>query len=515
MSSQLAYAPAVQQTDSKAHSTPQPKPQTTRAPKPAVRPLFQRKLAVSAPGDQFEREADATADQVMRHTPAQPVRRCACGGIINASGECDKCHRRRLGLQRSATTGAAPSSVPSSVQQVVRGSGEPLQAPIRSFMEARFRRDFSDVQVHTDREAQQSSNEVNAQAYTVGNHIVFARGQFNPNAQHGQHLIAHELTHVLQQSEGETPLIQRQAGDATNMSITAEYAQNLNNSDLIDQAKRVQDQVDTMAKDAPEHEVAVNNLSLLQAEQTRRVSTKSGMIPVAKLGGEIPRPAGLPLDQGYMLQPIPDLPAEVINALPEGEVVDLTPELMAQLSVANQKTEGAAVEPSTFGNPLVSMGTSMWVNTNSTLTTSGFHAAGDNAIGIVSVPRWFTPGARANICGSSWGHTAEYIRLDGGIKIVRGYTVADKLGLVFDPALAEGVETGAKGVPATVANDVGMFEHSGARTLEYPVPRELAESYAGKMPKPGPTGTNYSAVPEKMGGCVGENCISWATKPAQ
>ncbi len=200
MTSQLAYAPAAKQTDSKSHSTQPSKPKTPRAPKHAVRPVFQRKLAVSTPGDNFEREADTTADHIMTHTPTQPVRRCACGGIINASGECDKCHRRRLGLQRSATNGAALGGVPSSVQRTVRGPGKPLQAPIRSFMEARFRRDFSDVQVHTDREAQQSAHEVNAHAYTVGNHIVFAQGQFNPNSPGGQHLIAHELTHVVQQS---------------------------------------------------------------------------------------------------------------------------------------------------------------------------------------------------------------------------------------------------------------------------------------------------------------------------
>ncbi|MER2555481.1 MAG: DUF4157 domain-containing protein [Thauera sp.] len=85
------------------------------------------------------------------------------------------------------------------MHEVLRSSGSPLTDDARAYFETRFRRDFSAVRVHTDGAAARSARDVNALAYTVGRDIVFAAGHFEPATQRGQRLLAHELSHVVQQ----------------------------------------------------------------------------------------------------------------------------------------------------------------------------------------------------------------------------------------------------------------------------------------------------------------------------
>lgn len=91
----------------------------------------------------------------------------------------------------------------SPVKDVVgHGGGQPLQASTRSLMESRLGADFGDVRVHTDAAASDSARAVQAQAYTVGNEVVFQGDQYAPGTDSGQHMLAHELTHVIQQRSG-------------------------------------------------------------------------------------------------------------------------------------------------------------------------------------------------------------------------------------------------------------------------------------------------------------------------
>lgn len=93
------------------------------------------------------------------------------------------------------------NGVPPIVQDVLScGNGQPLDPIVRELMESRFNHDFSQVQVHTDAKAGESARAVDALAYTVGNDVVFRAGQYQPKAEEGQRLLAHELTHVVQQS---------------------------------------------------------------------------------------------------------------------------------------------------------------------------------------------------------------------------------------------------------------------------------------------------------------------------
>lgn len=101
-------------------------------------------------------------------------------------------------LQRHGA-GSSKSSVPLAVGDVLRSSGQPLDQAVRASMEPRFGHDFSRVRVHTDSNAASSAAAVNASAYTVGQHIVFGGAGFNPHSAEGRRLLAHELTHVVQQ----------------------------------------------------------------------------------------------------------------------------------------------------------------------------------------------------------------------------------------------------------------------------------------------------------------------------
>ncbi|MEM6353278.1 MAG: DUF4157 domain-containing protein [Cyanobacteria bacterium P01_D01_bin.14] len=113
--------------------------------------------------------------------------------------KCQQCDQADKLLQRQDTQGADPTAVPPIVNQVLRSPGQPLASPTRQVMESRFQHDFSQVRVHHDGAAATSAQAVNALAYTVGSHVVFGTRQYSPNTSQGQRLLAHELTHVVQQ----------------------------------------------------------------------------------------------------------------------------------------------------------------------------------------------------------------------------------------------------------------------------------------------------------------------------
>lgn len=135
-------------------------------------------------------------------TIASPVlrRKCACGNHA-AGGQCESCSRRP---RRKARSIESAHVKPGAVQDVLRAPGQPLDAATRAWMEPRFGHDFSAVRVHTDAAAARSAEQVDALAYTVGHHMAFARGQYAPGSMSGRRLLAHELTHVVQQSGGAT-----------------------------------------------------------------------------------------------------------------------------------------------------------------------------------------------------------------------------------------------------------------------------------------------------------------------
>jgi hypothetical protein len=140
---------------------------------------------------------------ILASVPAGTLqRKCACGQH-SVGKQCDECKKKDSTLQRSAVGTAAQSAVPPVVHEVLRSPGQPLDGNTRGLMQERFGRDFSHVRVHTDALAAASASAVRASAYTVGRDIVFASERYAPHSSAGKSLLAHELTHVLQQNQDE------------------------------------------------------------------------------------------------------------------------------------------------------------------------------------------------------------------------------------------------------------------------------------------------------------------------
>lgn len=139
-------------------------------------------------------------ETVMPLTSGVLQRACACGNRTIAGSKCASCAKEKEEtLQRSATDDQEIEGVPPIVHEVLRSSGEPLNASTRALMESSFAHDFSKVRIHRDAKAAESANAVNALAYTVGRDIAFRENLYSPTTTEGQKLLAHELTHVVQQ----------------------------------------------------------------------------------------------------------------------------------------------------------------------------------------------------------------------------------------------------------------------------------------------------------------------------
>jgi hypothetical protein len=148
---------------------------------------IQAKLKVGQPGDKYEQEADRLADAVMR-MPEQGVQRQP------EEEKEEELQAKDLPRQTTEVTPNLESRI-----NAIKGVGQPLPVSSRAFFEPRFGYDFSQVQVHTDAEADNLNRTLNARAFTTGQDIFFRQKEYNPGSSSGQKLLAHELTHVVQQ----------------------------------------------------------------------------------------------------------------------------------------------------------------------------------------------------------------------------------------------------------------------------------------------------------------------------
>ena len=131
-------------------------------------------------------------------------RKCACGGGGAGGGNCPECEKKKR-LSRLPSGGSASSSgtIPAAVTRSLSSPGNSLDAGTRGYFEPRFGHDFSRVRVHADSQAEEAAASVGARAFTVGRHVVFGRGEYAPGGPAGREILAHELTHVLQQDFAE------------------------------------------------------------------------------------------------------------------------------------------------------------------------------------------------------------------------------------------------------------------------------------------------------------------------
>ena len=164
----------------------------------------QTKLKIGDPDDAYEREADRIADQVMAMpTPVKP-------------------NKTPIKVQRfSGHASGEAAEAPPSVERVLSSPGRPLPPDLAEDMGNRFGYDFSEVRIHSDTAAARSAIDVNAYAYTVGNHIVFDTARSPLRITDHQRLLTHELTHVIQQSRNNTVSVQRQGRNYPSFSQDA------------------------------------------------------------------------------------------------------------------------------------------------------------------------------------------------------------------------------------------------------------------------------------------------------
>ena len=169
------------------------------------KPITQPKLTVNRPNDIYEQEADAVADKVMRMPDPRTNNNFFCKqGVSSIQRKCAHCEEEGKQIQRKGADNYKTNTDVSTENYIstLNGSGRPITRSERSFFEPRMGYDFSRVRLHTGNVAAKSAQSINALAYTTGNNIVFGANQFSSESDDGKKLLAHELTHVVQQKKG-------------------------------------------------------------------------------------------------------------------------------------------------------------------------------------------------------------------------------------------------------------------------------------------------------------------------
>jgi hypothetical protein len=228
--------------------------------------LIQPKLKIGAPGDQYEQEADLIAQQVVHQLNAPQAGQAASNQSLqresvpedeelqmkpaisqiqrqeSAEAE-DEELQMQPAVQRSSGEETAAPDLESAIEQA-RSGGQPLADSIRQPMEQSFGANFGGVRVHTDSQSDQLNQSIQAKAFTTKQDIFFREGAYNPSSPDGQKLIAHELTHVVQQRQGEgsTALAKRDTEAESACSPTKNDSQRINRNVNI-----LQRELDVMA----------------------------------------------------------------------------------------------------------------------------------------------------------------------------------------------------------------------------------------------------------------------------
>ena len=169
---------------------------------PACTHDAQSKLTLGTPGDRYEQEADRIADQVTSDRAVPLAGPLPVTPMIQRQVEEEE--EEEMLQPKAQGTGATAGAIQQAAQAVNQG-GRPLPASERAYFEPRFGRDLSAVRIHDSAGAAAAAREIKARAYTLGSNIAFAPGEFAPQTQVGRHLIAHELTHTLQQRGHRAP----------------------------------------------------------------------------------------------------------------------------------------------------------------------------------------------------------------------------------------------------------------------------------------------------------------------
>lgn len=176
------------------------------------------KARVGPASDPLEREADRVADAVVADRPVGTI---SSAGAAMPQRKCSACESEEVLHRKESGTGAGGQGQAERAARTVSHGGAALTAGQRAYYEPRFGRDLSTVRLHTDARAMSAASDIGARAYTFGSHIAFAGGEFDSDSLEGRRLLAHEITHTLQQGPAGSG-VQRQPN--TEIEMPAEWA---------------------------------------------------------------------------------------------------------------------------------------------------------------------------------------------------------------------------------------------------------------------------------------------------
>ena len=247
--------------------------------------MLQAKLRIGQPGDNYEQKADQVAEHVMR-MPEPQVVSSNTPRIQRAYPACKEYELRREPvkeeeeeeLKRKETSCQTPQVTPEVENSInsMRGRGQPLPEHVRSYFEPRFGADFSGVRIHNGSDVAETAKSINARAFTIGNNIAFGRGQFALDSHEGRRLMAHELTHVVQQDgdQGQQTRTLMQAKEAAKSGAPSQLEKvHLNHLDISIQRETPPGHLDSLNEmldriDVPEEEVISLLPQLTSSEKT-------------------------------------------------------------------------------------------------------------------------------------------------------------------------------------------------------------------------------------------------------
>jgi hypothetical protein len=177
-----------------------------------VQGMIQAKLDVSHPADASEQEAEHFADRVMTMPEATPQR--AVDPSITAQSVPDDEHRRSIdrSSQDASDAGLHPDAE-HAVHAASKSAGQPLPVTLQRKFGDALNADLTGVRIHTGSQSVEAAKAISARAYTTGGDIHFNQGQYDPHSPQGQHLLAHEVAHTVQQ--GSSPVLQTKRPEQT------------------------------------------------------------------------------------------------------------------------------------------------------------------------------------------------------------------------------------------------------------------------------------------------------------
>ena len=262
-------------------------------------------IYIRDPDDSFEREADHMADKVTSGSTTKPEwslrtisiapslqHKCSCGGIASFYGECEEC-KKKAALQRKAADEISPTqTAPSIVHEVLQSPGQPLDPSTRSFMESRFRRDFSHVRVHTGARADEAARSVSALAFTVyGDHEKEGSTQESMTAREAPRGASWDFSKIALHAAARVSQPQSPSPQATSPlpgAIQAKLVVGQAGDPLEHEANRVADQVMRM----PDAQLSITSVAPKLSRKCSACQGEEGKVSQPNLVG----PAKIPAD---------------------------------------------------------------------------------------------------------------------------------------------------------------------------------------------------------------------------